>query len=99
MSFGSAENTKHFYNICTMLDQRRRRWADVVQMLYKCFVFAGCSYSIDHRRSGDDVHSGMIYKQFWLSVATSLCGVAQTLYRNTPFSITTRHTVSNAELF
>ena len=24
-----------------MLDQRRKRWADVVQMLYKCFVFAG----------------------------------------------------------
>ena len=24
-----------------MLDQRQRRWADVVQMLYKCFVFAG----------------------------------------------------------
>ena len=24
-----------------MSDQRRRRWADVVQMLYKCFVFAG----------------------------------------------------------
>ena len=24
-----------------MLDQRRRRWADFVQMLYKCFVFAG----------------------------------------------------------
>ena len=22
------------------MDQRRRRWADVVQMLYKCFVFA-----------------------------------------------------------
>ena len=34
-------NTKHLYNICTMLDQRRRRWVDVVQMLYKCFVFAG----------------------------------------------------------
>ena len=34
-------NTKHLYDICTMLDQRRRRWADVVQMLYKCFVFAG----------------------------------------------------------
>ena len=27
--------------MCTMLDQRRRRWADIVQMLYKCFVFAG----------------------------------------------------------
>ena len=26
-----------------MLDQRRRRWADVVQMLCKCFVFAGSS--------------------------------------------------------
>ena len=24
-----------------MLDQRRRRWADVVYMLYKCLVFAG----------------------------------------------------------
>ena len=34
-------NTKRLYNICTMLVQRRRRWADVVQMLYKCFVFAG----------------------------------------------------------
>ena len=39
---GRAElvNTKHLYNICTMLDQHRRRWADVVQMLYKCFVLA-----------------------------------------------------------
>ena len=24
-----------------MLDQRRRRWTAVVQVLYKCFVFAG----------------------------------------------------------
>ena len=31
-------NTKHLYDICTMLDQR---WVDVVHMLYKCFVFAG----------------------------------------------------------
>ena len=34
-------NTTHLHNICTMLVQRRRRWADVVQMLYKCCVFAG----------------------------------------------------------
>ena len=34
-------NTKHLYNICAMFDQPRRRWADVVQMLYKWFVFAG----------------------------------------------------------
>ena len=36
-----TQYTQHIYNICTMLDQRRRLWADVVQMLYKCFVFAG----------------------------------------------------------
>ena len=34
-------NIKHFYNICTMSDQRRRRWADVVQLLCKSFAFAG----------------------------------------------------------
>ena len=34
-------STKHLHNICTMLDQRRRRWAEVVQMLYKSFVSAG----------------------------------------------------------
>ena len=34
-------NTKHLYNICTLSDQRRRRWAGVVQMLYKSLVFAG----------------------------------------------------------
>ena len=31
-------NTKHLYNICKMLDQRRRRWADVLQMFYKSFA-------------------------------------------------------------
>ena len=34
-------NRKHLYNICTMLDQRRRRWAVVVHMLCKSFVFVG----------------------------------------------------------
>ena len=33
-------NTKHCITY-TMLAQRRRRWAGVVWMLYKCFVFAG----------------------------------------------------------
>ena len=28
-------------NICTMLAQRQRRWADNLQMLYKWFVFTG----------------------------------------------------------
>ena len=34
-------NTNHLYNICTILGQRRIRWANIVQMLYKCFVFTG----------------------------------------------------------
>ena len=40
-----SENTKHLHNIVTMLDQRRRRWVDVVQMLYKCFL----SWVVKHR--------------------------------------------------
>ena len=39
-------NTKYLYDICTMSAQRRRRWADVVQMLYKYFVSGGCAW--DH---------------------------------------------------
>ena len=34
-------NTKRLCNICTMFDLRQSHWADVVQMLYKCFVFTG----------------------------------------------------------
>ena len=34
-------NTKHLYNICTASAQRLRRWSNIVQMLYKCFVFTG----------------------------------------------------------
>ena len=33
--------TIHLYNNFIMLDQRRRRWIDAVQLLYKCSVFAG----------------------------------------------------------
>ena len=34
-------NTKHLHNIITLLGQRRRRWSDIVQMLFIFFVFAG----------------------------------------------------------
>ena len=39
----TSVNTNYLYNIYTMLDkcQWQRRWADVVKMLYKCFVFTG----------------------------------------------------------
>ena len=32
-------NTKLLYNICTTSAQRLRRWSNIVQMFYKCFVF------------------------------------------------------------
>ena len=52
-------NTKHLYNICTTLDQRRRRWADVVQMLYKCFVSAGIlAYGHDELSFQSDTNDG-----------------------------------------
>ena len=35
-----------------MLDQRQRRWDDVVQMVYKSFVFAGLSlHDSNHNRN------------------------------------------------
>ena len=34
-------NTKHLYNISTTSAQRLRRWPNIVEMLYKCFVLAG----------------------------------------------------------
>ena len=40
LSSRTPVNTKHLYDICTMLDQRRRCWAYVVQMSYKWCVFA-----------------------------------------------------------
>ena len=39
MTITNPASTKHLYDICAMLVQRQRRWADVVQMFYICFVF------------------------------------------------------------
>ena len=57
--FGIAKtvNTKHFYNICTFVG--RRRWADVVQMSYHYFVFAGVN--IRWLNMGDHCALGMLY--------------------------------------
>ena len=41
--------TSHFYNICTTSAQRLRRWSNIVQMLYKWFVFTGVtSHNVEH---------------------------------------------------
>ena len=34
-----TKNKMAEYNICTTSAQRLRRWSNIVQMLYKCFVF------------------------------------------------------------
>ena len=34
-------NTNKLYNIYTTSAQRLWRWPNIVEMLYKCFVFAG----------------------------------------------------------
>ena len=34
-------NTIYLYNICTTSAKRLGRWSNIVQMLYKCSVFAG----------------------------------------------------------
>ena len=39
--FVIPENTKFLCNICPTLGQRLRRWFNIVQMLYKYFVFTG----------------------------------------------------------
>ena len=37
----SLAKTKHLCNICTTSAQRLRCWSNIVQVLYKCFVFTG----------------------------------------------------------
>ena len=36
------------HNFCTTSFQHLRRWSNIVQMLYKCFVFAGKKYILYH---------------------------------------------------
>ena len=60
-------NTKHLYSICTMLDQCQRRWDDIVQMLYKCFVFGGFDLQNvkiirnDYRRNWTNLNNHVFY--------------------------------------
>ena len=42
---------KHLYNICTASAQRLRRWSNILQVFYKCFVFTG--YSPFSSQGGD----------------------------------------------
>ena len=74
--YSHPANIKHLYIICTMLDQRRRRWADVVQnfMLYKCFCvcLATAEFKNDktfwfnHCRQLAMPHSSMEWLNEWM---------------------------------
>ena len=73
-------NTKHLYNICTMPDQRRRRWADVVQMLFKCFVFSGI-----HPYAGATLLKGVLISQTSMDVSgSSFAGFSSTSNMSRP---------------
>ena len=43
-----------------MLDQRRRRWAVVVQIVYKCFVFSGI-VDLNHMATNSSGCSKKVY--------------------------------------
>ena len=51
-------NTKNLYNIYTTSAQRLRRWSNIVQIIYKCFVFAGGgTYATPQMRAESTKHS------------------------------------------
>ena len=64
--------TKHLYNMCTKLAQRLRRWPNIVQMLYKYFVFTGWLQRDDHDISANAVlmlaHRVRKLNQEWVNV-------------------------------
>ena len=45
-------NTNHLYTIYTTSAQRLRRWSNIVEMLYKCFVLAGVVAYVEGRYAG-----------------------------------------------
>ena len=61
-------NTKHLYNICTMLDQRGLRWADVVQMF--CVYWDNYVTLYDNKSNLKELAQAKIIKKsvilFWL---------------------------------
>ena len=55
----TSANTKHLYKMCTTWVQRLRRWSNIVQMLYSCFVFTGTAMIV----SDLNTHSLLMYHQ------------------------------------
>ena len=59
-----------------MFDQRRRRWSDVVQMLYKYFVFAGKMRARRDKHLRQSIYLFIIsflYKNYYLNMFLEWC--------------------------
>ena len=60
-----TKRTKHktciVYNICTKSAQRLRRWSNIVQMLYKCVVFAGLNEHLAGGAWGDGMRNWPLF--------------------------------------
>ena len=79
-------NTKHLYNICTTSAQRLRRWSNIIQMLYKCFVFAG-QYVVwtSQQRSVSRVCNKQRHFVYFAAVDFDLCVHSNSLVISTLF--------------
>ena len=67
-------NIEHLYNMYTTSAQRRRRWADVVYMLYKCFVCTGYGkgFAVRHGDRSLSAYRGLVSVVYYDS-STDIC--------------------------
>ena len=63
LSQANTVNTKLLYAICTMLDQRRRRWTDVVQVYTILLCLLGMLYAILVLRQANAGHYSPVLSQ------------------------------------
>ena len=65
---GLPENTDHLHNICTTSAQRLRRWSNIAQMSYKCFVWRCHPVDDSTSNSAKLQYGGCCYKASDLQV-------------------------------
>ena len=75
-------NAKHLYNICKMSAKRLRRWSNIEQILYKCFLCL-LSCSCLHIQSVPSNHGGWPSGGLMFDVWSRWYN--QPLYRHTPY--------------
>ena len=73
MDLGLLSMSEH--SICTLLVQRRTRWADVVQISYKCFVFSGIVGDYVKQRVQINMTNVVLRCQNWDVLLLLLCPI------------------------